>query len=809
MNGWLLVYEGMDPDSEGLREALCTVGNGYFATRGALPESVADGVHYPGTYVAGIYNRLGSEIAGRWVENESLVNVPNWLPVRFRIGDGPWIDETSAEVLSHRVELDLHRGVLTRHTRFEDPEGRRIRLTQRRFVSMADMHLAGLESTVVPENWSGTLSVWSAIDGTVVNGGVPRYNALPNQHLAPVSAWFPDDETMCLVVETTQSHVRIAESARTRVFRNGERVTPRPETEEHPAALAATLNVPVREGDEVIVEKVVALYTSRDDAISEPGLEACDQVRNAAGSFDELLERSVVAWRHRWQHNQIRLGANHDTALLLHLHMFHLMVTVSPHSALLDVGIPARGLHGEAYRGHIFWDELFIFPFFSLRVPELTRALLLYRYRRLPQARRLAREAGYAGAMYPWQSGSNGREETQTMHLNPESGHWLPDASHLQRHVNAAIAFNVWQYYQATGDEEFMRSFGAEMLLEIARFWGSIATYNHSLDRYEIKGVMGPDEFHEGYPDRDEPGLDNNTYTNLMAVWCLCRALEVLETLSPTSSAELRERLVIPPQELDLWEDVSRKMRLCFFDSDGGGDPELAGPVLAQFEGYEHLLELDWEAYRARYDDIARLDRILEAEGDSPNRYKVSKQADVLMLFYLLTAEELEGLFERLAYDWDPGLIPRCLAYYEPRTSHGSTLSKVVHAWLFARSHRTRSWDEFLAALRSDIDDVQGGTTREGIHTGAMAGTVDLIQRCYTGIELRSDELRLNPGIPAELGSLTMGLRYRGVNVHLELTDDLAVLRMGRSPHGPIAVRCRGEFRLVQPTETVEFKLRD
>jgi alpha,alpha-trehalase len=579
--------------------------------------------------------------------------------------------------------------------------------------------------------------------------------------------------------------------------------------EEHPGAVAATLTFPVDEGDEIIVEKVVALYTSRDDAISEPGLEACDQVRNAAGSFDELLERSVVAWRHRWQRTEVELGSNHDTSLLLHLHMFHMMVTVSPHSALLDVGVPARGLHGEAYRGHIFWDELFIFPFFSLRIPELTRALLLYRYRRLPQARRLAREAGYAGAMYPWQSGSNGREETQTMHLNPDSGHWLPDASHRQRHVNAAIAYNVWQYYQATGDQEFLRFFGAEMLLEIARFWASIATYNHSLDRYEIKGVMGPDEYHEGYPDRDEPGLDNNTYTNVMAVWCLCRALEVLDTVSPTTAAELRERLVIPPTELDHWEDVSRKMRLCTFDHDGGGDPALAGPVLSQFEGYEDLAELDWDAYRERYGDIARMDRILEAEGDSPDRYQVTKQADVLMLFYLFTAEELEGLFERLAYEWDPGLIPRCMAYYEPRTSHGSTLSKVVHAWLYARSHRERSWSEFLHALHSDINDVQGGTTPEGIHTGAMAGTIDLIQRCYTGIELRSDELRLDPTIPSELGSLRMGLRYRGHNVHLEVTDELVLVRVGRSGLGPINVRCRGDLRTVSPAETAEFKLGD
>lgn len=806
MSEWLLTYEGLDPDREGLREALCTLGNGYVATRGALPECVADGVHYPGTYAAGLYNRLSSEVSGRTVENESLVNLPNWLPLRFRYDDGPWIDETTAEVSSHRLELDVHRGVLTRHTIFEEPDGRRTRVTQRRFVSMDDPHLCGLETTLVPEGRGGRLQVWSGLDGTVVNGGVPRYSSLPSRHLEPLSTSVVDPETVCLAVVTNQSAIRIALASRLRIFLGGEPVDGPGEVEERTGAIALGRRVDVEPGDEVIVEKVVALFTSRDDAISEPVSDACERVRVVA-DFDELLDRHVVAWRHRWNRTKLELGCDGEVARLLHLHMFHCMVTVSPHSALLDVGVPARGLHGEAYRGHIFWDELFIFPFFSLRVPELTRSLLLYRYRRLPQARRLARAAGLSGALYPWQSSANGREETQTMHLNPESGHWLPDASHLQRHVNAAIAYNVWHYFQATGDEEFMRFFGAEMLLEIARMWASTATYDHSMDRYEIHGVMGPDEYHEGYPGRDAPGLDNNSYTNVMAVWCLCRALEVLELLPPATGADLRERLVITPQELDRWDDVSRKMRLCFHDSGLPGD--LAGPVFSQFEGYEQLEELDWEAYRERYGDIARLDRILEAEGDSPDRYQLTKQPDVLMLFYLLSEQELGEVLARLDYDQvdDGGLRRRCIAHYEPRTSHGSTLSRVVHAWIHAREHRERSWQEFLDALHSDVDDIQGGTTREGIHVGAMAGTIDLVQRCYTGLELRQEELRLDPVIPAELGSLGLSLHYRGRNVHLRIDDRVVRMKVGRGADGPLAVRVRGDLYEVKAGDTAEFRL--
>ena len=178
--------------------------------------------------------------------------------------------------------------------------------------------------------------------------------------------------------------------------------------------------------------------------------------------------------------------------------------------------------------------------------------------------------------------------------------------------------------------------------------------------------------------------------------------------------------------EIEHWEDVSRKMRLVFH---GDG-------ILSQFEGYDQLQEFDWESYRARYGKVMRLDRILEAEGDTPNRYKCAKQADVLMLFYLFSAEELGEIFERLGYPFKYETIPRNIEYYIARTSHGSTLSQVVHSWVLSRSDREGSWQLFNQALLSDINDIQGGTTPEGIHLGAMAGTVDMLQRGYAGIEL-------------------------------------------------------------------------
>ena len=801
MNPWLLTYEGFDPADEGQREAMCTLGNGYFATRGALPESEADGVHYPGTYVAGLFNRLSSEIEGRIVENESVVNVPNWLVLRFRLvvdGEpGPWLDENSAQVAEHRVELDLHRGVLTRFTRFVDADGHGLRVTQRRLVSMASAHLAALETTLVAEGFDGQVIIESALDGTVANTGVVRYQDLPSEHLEAESTHVEADGSIGLTVITNQSRVRVALAARTRIHCDGVICEHEVDYEERPRWVASRHTVPVSAGNPVTVEKIISLFTGRDLAVTEAALEAREAIAALGddGFYDLLLDHER-AWRHLWAHMDLEVGANHGTGRLVHLNMFHAMVTVSPHSAMLDAGVPARGLHGEAYRGHIFWDELFIFPFLSLCFPQLSRALLLYRYRRLDQARRNAVEAGYEGAMFPWQSASNGREETQTMHLNPVSGRWLPDASHLQRHVNAAVAVNVWQYYQATEDLEFLRFHGAEMIFEIARFWASSASYNRGLDRYEIKGVMGPDEYHEGYPDRDEPGLDNNAYTNLMAVWSICRAFDLFDVLPPDVVLELRERLMITPEDLARWTDISRKMRVCFHDG-----------VISQFEGYEQLEELDWDHYRTTYGDIHRLDRILEAEGDSPNRYQLSKQPDVMMLFYVLSADELTDLLVRLGYGYDPEVITRSVDYYTPRSAHGSTLSRVVQAWILARQDREQSWKIFVDALRSDFDDVQGGTTPEGIHLGAMGGTVDLLQRCYSGIETREDALHLDPVIPLELGRLAFDIHYRGLLVALELTPELARVRIDMTEASPITIKCRGRAYQLQPGNVLEIDL--
>jgi trehalose-phosphatase len=790
---WTLTYDGYDPPSEKLREALCTVGNGYFATRGAAPESKADQVHYPGTYAAGVFNRLEDVISGTTTDHESLVNFPNWLPLTFRIDGGDWFDVDRVELLSYRQALDIRRAILTRELRFRDHAGRTTFVAQHRFVAMHQAHVAAMETTVTAEDWAGTIEVRSTLDGNVGNTMVERYRDLASTHLTSLKKSVLSPNSVLMTVDTTQSQIPIAVAARTTVWRDGQPAPATYRVVDGEFEIGHEIFSELTAGQSLSVEKVVTLVTGRDVATSEPAAGA-ERRLGRQERFAEIRDAHTVCWAHLWERLSIEFDDHAEELRILRLHLLHLLQTVSYNSEDLDIGVPARGLHGEAYRGHIFWDELFIFPVLNLRLPSITRSLLRYRYRRLVEARRAAKLAGYAGAMIPWQSGSDGREESPELHLNPRSGRWNPDPSHRAHHIGIAVAYNVWQFYQVTGDLAYLIDYGAEMLAEIARFWVSRAAYDDKRDRYVINGVIGPDEFHAGYPDRPFEGIDNNAYTNVMAVWVIMRAVEALELMPLPNRLDLRERLGLTDAELQRWDRVSRRMFVPFHDG-----------LISQFEGYDKLAELDWDAYRTRYGNIQRLDRILEAENDDVNRYRASKQADALMLLYLLSSDELREVLDRLDYSFAPAQIPKMVEYYLARTSHGSTLSGVVHTWVLARANRDRAMEFFEQVLKSDIADIQGGTTSEGIHLAAMAGSVDLVQRCFTGLETRGDRMVLSPNWPDSLGALGFPFHYRGHHVHVRVSGKGAEVSVDPRDVPPVVIECRGRVEQLAPGCTVRF----
>ena len=585
---------------------------------------------------------------------------------------------SNVELLSYRHEYDIRNATVVRALRIRDRAGRETSFETRRFVSMADMHQAAMQWTITPENWSGRVEVISSLDGRVTNRGVARYRQLEGRHLDPVSPRTFGPETIALEVRTRQSRIYVAEAARTRVYGEEGPLDLDRSLYQMQDYIHQVLSFEVREKEPVHIEKMVAFYTSRDAAINEPLVNAGKAV-NRYGTFDEAFERHARAWDELWELCDVRVPRDDRVQLLLRLHISHILQVCSPHTADLDAGVPARGLNGEAYRGHLLGRAL------HLSLPQLPAAGDNARALDVPlpshgRGPRCGQRPATRDAMFPWQSGSDGQEETQTLHLNPKSGKWEPDLSHNQRHVSADIFYNIWRYYEATGDFEFLLDHGAEMMLEIARFWSSIAHFNPERDRYEIHGVMGPDEFHEKYPDSEEEGLRNNAY-NVMVAWLSEIALKVLDLLPERRREALRARIGLTDEEVEV-EEMSRKMFVPFH---GDG-------LISQFEGYEDLEELDWDHYREKYGNIQRLDRILRAEGDDPDKYKLTKQADAVLLFFLFPEDELKRIFERLGYDYAPEMVRENVEYYDHRTSHGSTLSFIAHAGILADLDPESSW---------------------------------------------------------------------------------------------------------------------
>ncbi|MHA1584624.1 MAG: glycosyl hydrolase family 65 protein, partial [Promethearchaeota archaeon] len=315
----------------------------------------------------------------------------------------------------------------------------------------------------------------------------------------------------------------------------------------------------------------------------------------------------------------------------------------------------------------------------------------------------------------------------------------------------------------------YLLNHGMELLLEIARFWASSAVLNEKTHRYYIPKVMGPDEFHEKYPDSKEYGLINNSYTNIMVSWLFSVVNEIFNELSDLEKESLTSKLHLSSEELDLWKDLGQHLALEISENN----------ILAQYKDYFKLKELNWDAYRSKYGNIKRMDRILKAEGLSIDEYKVSKQADALMPWYLFNQEKVKSILSKLNYPVSDNMLSKNFRYYLERTSHGSTLSLIVHSYLANLIGDSEiSYNYFITALKSDYNDIQGGTTAEGIHTGVMGGTIYLTLFGYAGLDLNSHIVHLKPRLPSYWQKISFNFNFQGSRYFIELNHSIIKIRI-------------------------------
>lgn len=760
-SSWLLEIDGFDPALEPTIEAVCALVNGYGGTRAAIEEGSR--VSRPGTFIAGIYNTPAQPQTPELDEPiPEIVVAPNWSRLQLAV-EGQSLSTDQAELLDQRRVLDLRQGFLLREWRVRDRAGRVTSLRSLRFASLDDPHALVQLLTITPENYSGRITLEALLDGQVTN----ENNTL---HLAPVEA---------RALERQPGHILTA-----RTLQSGYVLSFASHAELRDAAGAPLAGAPILEdrlagqrwewqaeqGQEYQLHKLVAVVTSRDTA--QPRAEApiaLERLR-AAGAAG-MLHAHTRAWAARWASADAEIAGDALIQRQVRFALYHLIGAAHPDER---ASIGARALTGERYRGHVFWDtETFVWPFYLSTHPATARALLMYRYNTLGGARNKARSLGYRGALFAWESTDTGEETTPPVINVPGIGRQPILTGIQEHHLAADIAYAIVQYRQATGDEAFFLDYGAEMLLEIGRFWSSRAELGDDR-RYHIRRVIGPDEYHES--------VDDNAYTNVMAQWTLRRALAAASELQDAHAERWRtlaERLDLAQPELDAWRKVADDL-VTGYDADTG--------LFEQFAGYYGLREVDLTGH-----DMAEQTMDVKLGWEALGRTQVLKQADVVMLMFL---------------QWDsfsPAARAANFRFYEPRTSHDSSLSASFHALVAARLGDLAMAERYLQqALRIDLDFTRKGWAGAsgGVHIAALGGAWQALAYGFLGMRARDQGLSFEPHVPAHWGELRMPIEWRGSRLRVTARPDRAEITVEAG--APVALAFGdGEWRLVSVGETL------
>lgn len=722
MDTWRIAELEFNQKAQHHLETVFTIGNGYLGTRGTFEEG------YPGeiasTFVHGVFNDAP-------IVHTELVNAPNWLDlVPYFNGERFQMDR--GKMLFYQRELDLRTGVLTRKVRWEGPGGGVLDMEIERFASLADQHLLGIRWRITSVDFNGQLEFRAALPGYVSNAGWTHWEWVDQGRIGQQEAY--------LQVRTRESKINLCEAFHLHVAGADEQVYEYWDSQWTPTLLMRTALEP---GRTITADKLVVIYNTRDTA--DPQVAARQKIIKAAEQgYQALRLANEAAWEREWEQGNIIIEGDEEADRALRYSLFQLLIAAPRNEE--RVSIAAKSLSGYGYRGHVFWDtEIFILPFFIFTQPKIARNMLMYRYHTLPGARRKAKESGYEGAMFAWESAGTGEETTPRWVPGPDERElvriWPGDIEH---HITADVAYAVVQYWRATGDDTFMRDCGAELVLDTARFWGSRVEWNIDKGFYEITNVIGPDEYHDH--------VDNNAYTNLLARWNIKAGFEVLSWLrefDPQKAARLETDLDLNQERLDHWKEAIE--RLCL-----GYDAETK--LFEQFEGFFQLKEVDLRDYEPR--DIS-FQALLGIEGVQD--YQIIKQPDVLMMLYLLRDEFDE---QTIAANWN---------YYTPRTdlTHGSSLGPAIQAALAAQlGDRQAAYEHFMHAARTDLKDVRGNTAH-GIHAATAGGLWQAAVFGFAGLRFMGDQPVTNPNLPKAWQSLKFNLRYRSktYNLRVQATD--------------------------------------
>ncbi|MDB5018962.1 MAG: maltose phosphorylase [Pedobacter sp.] len=728
-NEWTIVEEGFDAQLNKISESIFSIGNGRMGQRANFEEKYT-GETLLGNYVAGVYYPDKTRVG--WWKNgypeyfAKVLNAANWIGIDVNV-NGETLDLHTAKVSDFQRILNMKEGHLERSFVAELPGGNKLKVSSKRFCSIADDELAAIHYQIIPLNFSGNVTITSSIDGDVKNQDSnydEKFWDQVNSNMANGTAY--------LTLRTKKTEFDVCTAAHTLIKVNQQQVTVAAETLTKHKFIATKLSYEVKANDVVDVYKYASNVTSQNYK-KEDLLAAAEKAisRAIASGYDKLLQDQAEAWANKWEEGDIIIDGDVAAQQAIRFNIFQLNQTYTGKDARLNIG--PKGFTGEKYGGSTYWDtEAYCIPFYLATAPQqVSKNLLIYRHNQLQKAIENAAKLGFnsGAALYPMVT------------MNGEECHNEWEITFEEIHRNGAIAFAIYNYIRYTGDQSYLAAYGLEVLIGIARFWKQRVNWSEEKNSYVILGVTGPNEY--------ENNINNNWYTNKLAAWCMRYAKEAFELVK---SSDVDEYLRIvgltnfkEEQELADWTKIADQMYYPFdkkhnvyLQQDGYMDKEQV--LVAELAAEERPLNQKWS-----------WDRIL--------RSCFIKQADVLQGMYFFEDE------------FDLETIKRNFKFYESRTVHESSLSPCVHSILAARlSDEEKAYEFYLRTSRLDLDDYNNDT-EDGLHITSMAGTWMSIVEGFAGMKVRDNQLQFNPFVPSQWNSFSFNIGFRGTQLKIKISS--------------------------------------
>nr|WP_250944746.1 glycoside hydrolase family 65 protein [Clostridium felsineum] len=719
LDSWNIVQNYFKDEDNEFCESIFSIGNGYMGQRGNFEEDYT-GESLQGSYMAGIYYPDKTRVG--WWKNgypeyfAKVINSTNWIGIKVEV-NGENLDIAKGEIEEFKRVLNMKEGYLLREVVLKY-KGKRIQIKSKRFVSVKDKEIGVLRYSITPLDSDCEVCFLPYLDGDIKNKDANYGEKFWDE----VSKKIEDDRAQ-LVIKTKKLDFYLCSSMKYDVFKNGEKCNVEYENIEKNKFVGSKIKLKVKRAEEVEIFKYVSNVTSRDFLVTDlidKGNEILD--RALKKGFDKLIYEQREALKDKWEKSDIVIEGDEEAQQAIRYNIFQLNQTYTGEDSRLNIG--PKGFTGEKYGGSTYWDtEAYCLPFYlATEDMSVARNLLLYRHNQLGRAKENAKKLGFKkGALYPMVT------------MNGEECHNEWEITFEEIHRNGAIAYAIYRYTNYTGDTEYLFKYGIEVLVEISRFWEERVSFSEEKNQYVILGVTGPNEY--------ENNVNNNWYTNRIAVWTLEYTVKVLE--------EFKEniKLKVAEEEISKWKDIIANM---YYPKNDKLD------IFLQQEGYMDKEQLTVE-------DIPKEERPINQNWswDRILRSCFIKQADVLQGMYF---------FQHL---YDEDTIRRNFDFYEPKTVHESSLSPCVHSILACKLKRPdKAYELFLRTARLDLDNYNNDT-EDGCHITSMAGTWMSVVEGFGGFKVENNMISLSPILPSKWKEFSFRIVFREVMLMVRVSENV------------------------------------